>query len=293
MSNPGIPKPQFMAESSAESSESFGELLSQYDKSHSRKSEDGGKQLLGTVIVVSSDSVFLDIGFKSEGILPLAVLQGAGETVKPGDKLRVSVKGRDPEGYYQLTRAKVERPRDWSALEKAFADKATIVGTVTGVIKGGLSVDIGVRAFMPASRSGAHDAAEMEKLVEQEILCRIIKLDVAEEDVVVDRRAVAEEEERTVQERRYSEMKEGDNVTGTVRSLTDYGAFVDLGGVDALLHVSDIAWSRVGKPADVLSVGQQIEARVLKISNDSGKAAHFRGFEAVAAASLGRRRRKI
>jgi small subunit ribosomal protein S1 len=271
MSNPGIPKPQFMAESSAESSESFGELLSQYDKSHSRKSEDGGKQLLGTVIVVSSDSVFLDIGFKSEGILPLAVLQGAGETVKPGDKLRVSVKGRDPEGYYQLTRAKVERPRDWSALEKAFADKATIVGTVTGVIKGGLSVDIGVRAFMPASRSGAHDAAEMEKLVEQEILCRIIKLDVAEEDVVVDRRAVAEEEERTVQERRYSEMKEGDNVTGTVRSLTDYGAFVDLGGVDALLHVSDIAWSRVGKPADVLSVGQQIEARVLKISNDSGK----------------------
>ncbi len=271
MSNPGIPKSQFVAESSAESDESFGDLLSQYDKSHSRKSEDGSKQLLGTVIVVSGDSVFLDIGFKSEGILPLAVLQSAGETVKPGDKLRVSVKGRDPEGYYQLTRAKVERPRDWSALEKAFADKTTIVGTVTGVIKGGLSVDVGVRAFMPASRSGAHDAAEMEKLVEQEILCRIIKLDVAEEDVVVDRRAVVEEEERSVQERRYSEMKEGDIVTGTIRSLADYGAFVDLGGVDALLHVSDIAWSRVSKPADVLSVGQQVEAKVLKITNDSGK----------------------
>ena len=98
--------------------------------------------------------------------------------MKAGDKLLVSVKGRDPEGYYELTRAKVERPKDWSALEKAFADKATIVGTVTGVIKGGLSVDVGVRAFMPASRSGARDAAEMEKLVEQEILCRIIKLDV-------------------------------------------------------------------------------------------------------------------
>src|SRR5271155_4497458 len=271
MSNPGVPESQLTAESVAETGESFGDLLSQYDKSHSRKGQGAGKQLLGTVIVVTADSVFLDIGFKSEGILPLAALQGAGETVKPGDKLPVSVKGRDPEGYYQLTRAKVERPKDWSALEKAFADKSTIVGTVTGVIKGGLSVDVGVRAFMPASRSGARDAAEMEKMVEQEILCRIIKLDVTEEDVVVDRRAVVEEEERSVKERRYSEIKEGDIVTGTVRSLTDYGAFVDLGGVDALLHVSDIAWNRIGKAADVLSVGQQIEARVLKITNDSGK----------------------
>ena len=271
MSNPSIPESKTTPESAAAPEESFGDLLSQYEKSHSHKTEDGGKQLVGTVIVVTGDSVFLDIGFKSEGILPLAVLQGAGETVKPGDKLPVSVTGRDPEGYYQLTRAKVERPKDWAALEKAFADKATIVGTVTGVIKGGLSVDVGVRAFMPASRSGTHDAAEMEKLVEQEILCRIIKLDVTEEDVVVDRRAVAEEEDRSVKERRYAEMKEGDTVSGTVRTLTDYGAFVDLGGVDALLHVSDIAWSRVNKVADVLSVGQPIEARVLKITNDSGK----------------------
>ncbi len=271
MSNPGIPRSQFVAESSAESDESFGDLLSQYDKSHSRKSEDGSKQLLGTVIVVSGDSVFLDIGFKSEGILPLTAFQSAGETAKRGDKLLVSVKGRNPEGYYELTRAKVERPKDWSALEKAFAEKATIVGTVTGVIKGGLSVDVGVRAFMPASRSGARDAAEMEKMVEQEILCRIIKLDVTDEDVVVDRRAVAEEEERSVKDRRYAEMKEGDTVTGTVRTLTDYGAFVDLGGVDALLHVSDIAWSRVNKAADVLSVGQSIEVKVLKVAADSDK----------------------
>jgi len=95
-------------------------------------------------------------------------------------------------------------------------------------------VNVGVRAFMPASRSGVRDAAEMEKMVEQEILCRIIKLDVADEDVVVDRRAVLEEEERSAKDRRYAEMKEGDTVSGTVRSLTDYGAFVDLGGVDAL-----------------------------------------------------------
>jgi small subunit ribosomal protein S1 len=254
-----------------DTTESFSELFSEYEKSHTHARDNGGKQLEGTVIAISADSVIFDIGFKSEGILPLADFENAGEIVKPGNKLLVSVKGRNPEGYYELTRAKVERPKDWAALEKAFADKATIVGTVTGVIKGGFSVDIGVRAFMPASRSGVRDTADMEKLVEQEILCRIIKLDVADEDVVVDRRAVLEEEERSTKQRRYSEMKEGDTVSGTVRSLTDYGAFVDLGGVDALLHVSDIAWSRVNKAADVLSVGQQIEAKVLKISTDADK----------------------
>jgi small subunit ribosomal protein S1 len=145
-----------------------------------------------------------------------------------------------------------------------------IVGTVTGVVKGGLTVDVGVRAFMPGSRSGARDAAEMEGLVGQEIRCRIIKLDAAEEDVVVDRRAVSEEEERSTKERRYAEIKEGDVVSGTVRSLMDYGAFVDIGGVDGLLHISDIAWTRVEKPTDVLTVGQQVDAKVLKIE-PSGK----------------------
>ena len=136
---------------------------------------------------------------------------------------------------------------------------------VTAVVKGGVSVDVGVRAFMPASRSGARDAAEMEKLVGQEISCRIIKLEVADEDVVVDRRAVLEEEERASKDKRYSEIKEGETVQGVVRSLADYGAFVDVGGVDALLHVADISWGRVNKPADALTVGQQIEAKVLKV----------------------------
>jgi len=249
----------------AESTESFEDILSQYEKSHSRRAEDGSKQIQGTVVAVSAESVFLDIGYKSEGVLPLTAFPGADEVPKPGDKFPVSVKGRDPEGYYQLSRTKVSRPADWSALEQAFAQKATIMGTVTAVVKGGLSVDVGVRAFLPASRSGTRDAAELEKLVGQEIRCRITKLDVTDEDVVVDRRAVAEEEERSVKERRYSEMTEGETVHGTVRSLTEYGAFVDIGGVDGLLHVSDIAWGRINKPEDVLSVGQEIEVSVLKI----------------------------
>ncbi len=256
-------------EAAPESGESFGAIFSEYEQSHSRKGEGGGRQIEGTVIAVSADSVFVDIGYKTEGVLPLAIFQTGNEAVKPGDQLLVGVKGRNLEGYYELSRFKVEQPRDWSALEQAFASKAIIAGTVTGVVKGGVSVDVGVRAFMPASRSGARDAADLERLVGQEIRCRIIKLDVGDEDVVVDRRAVTEEEDRSNKERRYSELKEGETVHGEVRSLTGYGAFVDIGGVDALLHVGDISWSRVSNPEDVLSVGQQIEARVLKI--DSAK----------------------
>src|ERR1700678_745576 len=222
MSNPAVPESQ----PSTETRESFSCLLLQYEKSHARKGEGGGKQLEGTVIAVSADSVYLDIGFKSEGIMPLAAFQSAGETVKPGDKLLVSVKGRDPEGYYQLTRTKVERPKDWSALEKAFAEKATIVGTVTGVIKGGLAVDVGVRAFMPASRSGARDVPEMQTMVGQEIACRVIKLDTEKEDVVVDRRVVMEEERARAKEEVVSHLEVGAVVQGLVRSLLDYGAFV-------------------------------------------------------------------
>src|ERR1700674_191973 len=264
MSSPNIPESRPINEPN----ESFKDILSQFEQSKSRKPEETRKGREGTVIAITADSVLVDIGFKTEGILPLAAFQSAGETVKAGDKLVVSIKGRDPEGYYELTLGKIERPKDWASLEKAFTEKTTIVGTVTGVVKGGLSVDMGVRAFMPASRSGARDAAEMEKLVEQEIRCRIIKLDEAEEDVVVDRRVVAEEEERGVKERRFSEVKEGTTVTGTVRSLTDYGAFIDIGGVDALLHVSDISRSRISRPADVLSVGQEVEVKVLKIDSE-------------------------
>lgn len=264
MPNPETPETQPVSEST----ESFGDILSQFQKSHSRKTE-GSKQLQGTVIAVNAESVFFDIGYKSEGILPLSALQA--ETLKTGDKALVTVKGRDLDGYYELSLFKVERPMDWSALEKALADKTSVLGTVTGIIKGGFSVDVGVRAFMPASRSGVRDAADMEKLVGQEIRCRIIKLDVTDEDVVVDRRAVAEEEERSAKDKFYSQIKEGETVSGTVRTLTDYGAFVDLGGVDALLHVSDIAWGRVNKPADVLSVGQQVEVKVLKIASEGDK----------------------
>jgi small subunit ribosomal protein S1 len=251
----------------AESGPSFGELLSQFEQSH--RPEPGSKQLTGTVISIGADAVYLDIGYKTEGVLPRTAFRDNAESVKAGDTFHVSVKGRNAEHYYELSLARVAQPRDWTQLEEAFAQKLTIPGTVTGVVKGGLSVDVGVRAFLPASRSGTRDAAEMEKLVGQEITCRITQLDVADENVIVDRRAVLEEQALAAGQSQLAALKEGDTVRGTVSRLASFGAFVDLGGIDGLLHVSDMAWSRVANPEDVVEVGQAVEVKVLKIDRET------------------------
>ena len=261
------PEPQAEPTPNTDATESFGALLSQFEQSH--KADAGAKQLEGIVVSLDAESVFLDIGYKVEGVLPRSAFKENAEGVKPGDKFPVSVKGRNEERYYILSLTRVSQPKDWASLETAFVEKAAIVGTVTAVVKGGLSVDVGVRAFMPASRSGVRDAAEMEKLVGTDITCRIIKLDVADEDVVVDRRAIVEEQALVQQASQYAAMQEGDVVNGTVRSLTTFGAFVDLGGIDGLLHISDLAWTRVSAPEDVLTVGQELQVKVLKIDPES------------------------
>lgn len=249
---------------------SFGELLSAFDREHTHRAK--SKQLEGTVVSLTADQVILDVGYKMEGVLPRSDFENNAESVHPGDAFPVSITGRNEEGYYALSRFRVAQPRDWSALELAFAEKTAVSGTVTEVVKGGLSVDIGVRAFMPASRSGTRDAAELEALVGQPITCRITKLEVADENVVVDRRVVLEEQARGALNERRAALKEGDTVTGTVRTLMPYGAFVAIEpGLDGLLHISDISHARVAKPEDVLSVGEQLTLRVLKIDPGTGK----------------------
>lgn len=256
------------AEPAAEPVENFGDLLAQFEKTHKHKTE-AGPTLQGTVVSISAEQVFLDVGYKIEGVLPLSAF--GKDAVKSGDVIPVSITGRNEEGYYQLSRFKVAQPKDWSALQAAFDQKVAVAGTVIEVVKGGARVDVGVRAFMPASRSGTRDAAELEALVGQQITCRITKLDVADEDVVVDRRVVLEEQAMVAAEGRYSGLQEGDVISGTVRTLMPYGAFVDLGGVDGLLHVSDISWTRISKPEDVLSVGDKLEVKILKIDRDTKK----------------------
>src|SRR5580658_9940716 len=253
---------------------SFADALSAFERSHTHRAET--KQLEGTVVSLTPDQVVLDIGYKIEGVLPRSAFENNAENVKRGDKFPVSITGRNEEGYYELSRFRVAQPRDWSALERAFAEKIAVAGTVTALIKGGLSVDVGVRAFMPASRSGTRDAAELEALVGQQITCRITKLDITEEDVVVDRRVVLEEQSRGAAQSLRAALSVGDTVTGTVRTLMPYGAFVSIGGpessgIDGLLHISDISLSRINKPEDVLTVGQELTLRILKIDPDTGK----------------------
>jgi small subunit ribosomal protein S1 len=253
-----------------EPAESFADMLSAFDREHTHRA--ATKQLEGTVVSLTADQVILDIGYKMEGVLPRSAFENNAESVHPGDAFPVSITGRNEEGYYTLSRFRVAQPRDWSGLEHAYAEKIAVSGTVTELVKGGLSVDIGVRAFMPASRSGTRDAAELEALVGQPITCRITKLDVADENVVVDRRVVLEEQARGALNKRRAALKEGDTVTGTVRTLMPYGAFVEIEpGLDGLLHISDISRARVAKAEDVLSVGEQLTLRVLKIDPATGK----------------------
>jgi len=266
---------------------SFADILNEFEQSHKvtrqtaakpgkgrgKRQTSGTRALRGTVVGISGDFVLVDYGAKSEGVLPSFDLRDAegNLTVKRGDTFDVTVTGYNNEGMAKLSRIAGPRPQDWDSLARAFQDKEIIAGRVTGAVKGGLTVDVGTRAFLPASRSGVRDASDMEKLVGQEIRCRIIKLDVDDEDVVVDRRSVMEEEADQVRRNTLESLEEGAVIQGTVRSLASYGAFIDIGGVDGLLHVGDISWSRVNDPSTALSVGEVLDLKVLKVDKQAGK----------------------
>ena len=279
------------SEQSEESNEkSFEDILNEFETaSHapqqdSRRSGGSGRgrgkgraparpPLLGTVVGVSEDYVLVDYGAKSEGVISSSDLRNPGGdfTIKVGDTFNVAITGFNKEGMATLSRVVGPRPRDWEGLARAFENKDIVAGRVSGMVKGGFTVDVGARAFLPASRCGIRDSAEMEKLVGQEIRCRIIKLDVDDEDVVLDRRSVVEEEAAQLRRTVIETLQEGSVVRGTVRSLAQYGAFVDIGGIDGLLHVGDLTWSRVADPASELSVGDVLDLKVLKVDKQAGK----------------------
>jgi small subunit ribosomal protein S1 len=257
--------PSVSPDTSAASEEaSFADILSNFEQQH--RDEHDGQTITGTVISCGPETILVDIGRKIEGSLALAKWRETEpEEPKPGMHVAVSVGPRNTEGYYELSTIKIERPKDWSGLQAAFAAKQNIAGTVLEQVKGGFRVDIGVRAFMPASRSGVREADEMPKLVGQEIQCRITKLDTEKEDVVVDRRVVLEEEQSQRRDKRFSGLQEGSVVHGKVRNVMDFGAFVDLGGIDGLLHVMDMSYTRIGKAGDAVKVGDELEVKILKV----------------------------
>ena len=265
----GVP-PSSEPEGAAE--ESFSDLLDQFERQQEKPAFREGGVLTGTIVSARDDGVFVDIGRKSEAFLPLENRSEKDEDseLRVGDSVDISITGRSPDGYLLLSRVLAERPQNWAQFEWAFSTGAAVAGTVTEAIKGGLAVDVGVRAFMPASRSGIKDSSELEKLVGTEIRCRIIQLDVDDENVIVDRRVLLEEEKERQREEAIARLEPGAVVQGTVRNIRDFGAFLDLGGVDALLHAKDLSWDRTSDVSAVLSEGDSLEVKVLKIE-DSGK----------------------
>lgn len=249
----------------------FGDILAAFE---TKESDSESGLVKGHVLRITPEGAYVDVGRKTDGLLSIEYLpQKQGQIqLELGQQLEVTINGRTEDGYYRLATTRVEVPKDWSALEEAFEKKLTISGVVKEVIKGGMRVEVaGERAFMPASRSGARDVADMAKLVGQTIECRITKLDKEKEDLVVDRRVILEELSAQRKQEAFGAIQEGQVLQGRVRTLTDFGAFVSLGDVDGLLHVSDMSWTRVSKPSEVVSEGQEIEVKVLKVNRESRK----------------------
>lgn len=216
----------------------------------------------GRVLKISGGSVFIDVGYKSDGVAPLEEFPGG---VNPGDVVQVMVEsGRTSEGYVHLSHEKASRLKIWDHLEKAMEDQLTLSGRVLARVKGGLSVDVGVRAFMPGSQIDPRPVRNADQFVGQDVPVKIVKLNRKRGNAVVSRKAAVQEEVDARKSVTLEHLHEGAVVTGTVKNLTEYGAFIDLGGIDGLLHVTDISHGRIAHPSEVLNAGDEITVQVLK-----------------------------
>jgi small subunit ribosomal protein S1 len=224
--------------------------------------------LQGKVVGITAKDVIVDFGYKSEGLVPLDQFQSpSGEvSVKVGDPVDVMIDhaGEQPEGYVLLSHTRAARLRIWDNLEKAYQEQLVISGRVLGRVKGGLAVDVGIKAFMPGSQADPRPVHNLDSLVGQDIPVKIIKLNRRRGNVVVSRKTAVEEEITVRKSATLENLGEGSVVTGIVKNLTEYGAFIDLGGIDGLLHVTDISYGRVTHPSELLHVGDEVTVKVLK-----------------------------
>src|SRR5580693_377150 len=223
--------------------------------------------LEGRVLKISNSDVFIDVGYKSDGVAPIAQFTDAdgAVTVHPGDLVEVMIEsGRTSEGYVVLSHEKAARLKIWDNLEKALNEQLTISGLVIDRVKGGLSVDVGVVAFMPGSQVDVRPVRNIEQYVGQNIPVKLVKLNRKRGNVVVSRKLAVKEEVDARKTITLDGLHEGAVLTGTVKNLTEYGAFIDLGGIDGLLHVTDMSYGRVTHPSEILHVGDEITVKVLK-----------------------------
>src|SRR4026208_237445 len=239
----------------------YARLLDLYDSSFRSSGE--GEVGKVTVLKVTASEVIVDVGYKSEGIIQVdEFLDENGEvTVQPGDIVDVLLeRTEDREGYVVLSREKAEKMKIWDEVEKAYAERKVVIGRVIERIKGGLAVDIGVRAFLPGSQIDVRPVRNLDALRGQELRMRVIKVNKKRGNIVLSRKVLLEEENAEKKTPPLHTLAEGKVLKGTVKNMTDYGAFIDLGGIDGLLHITDMSWGRVGHHSAVFQAGGQGEA---------------------------------
>jgi small subunit ribosomal protein S1 len=227
-----------------------------------------GKVVSGTVIQLSKDFAVVDIGYKSEGQVPIAefvLVPGSEPAVKVGDRVEVLVESRENDtGMVVLSKEKADKMRIWDEISAACERDELVEGVIVGRVKGGLSVDIGVKAFLPGSQVDIRPVRNLDKLIGEKFKFKVIKFNKKRGNIVLSRRVLLEKEREELKKETLKNLKEGAILKGVVKNLTDYGAFIDLGGIDGLLHVTDMSWGRIGHPSEMFEVGQEVRVVVLK-----------------------------
>ncbi|MEW6574071.1 MAG: bifunctional 4-hydroxy-3-methylbut-2-enyl diphosphate reductase/30S ribosomal protein S1 [Bacillota bacterium] len=273
----GASTPDWIIEEVERRMKEFGENAQEEMQAAEVKTLRGGDIVKGVVVEINQDEVLVDVGAKSEGVVPLRELScceitSPHDVVSVGDEIDVwVVKAEDSEGRIILSKGRADAEKAWGELQKAYESGTPVGGTVREVVKGGLIVNLGVRAFLPASLVERGYVENLSKYVGQKVTCKIIEFNRARKKVVLSRKAVLEEEYQQKRKDTLASIQEGSVVKGVVRRLTSFGAFVDIGGIDGLLHVSEISWHRVNHPGEVLSVGDEIEVKVVKIDWENEK----------------------
>jgi len=253
------------------SAESMGELIDHYPTPQEQAAEQ--REIEGRVVAISELGVAVDIGAKSEGLIPAQEFSDNNAAPLPaiGEMVPVERLGQEKDGYILLSYQKPRRRAIWKKIEESFRTKANIEAKVVDLIKGGLVVDIGIRAFLPASQVDVKPQSNLESLKDQAVTVRVIKMNRKRGNVVVSRRAILEEENDAKKQQVMASLTEGQVLHGRVKNITDYGAFVDLGGVDGLLHITDLSWGRLKHPSEAVKVGDDVEVQVLRFDKEKGR----------------------
>jgi small subunit ribosomal protein S1 len=250
--------------------EEFERQLDMYEVSFKNFAE--GEVVKGVVLQVSASEVIVDVGYKSEGIIPIEEFRDETGTIsiKAGDIVDVLLeKTEDKEGYVVLSKEKAEKMKVWDDVERAYQERRVVTGRVIERVKGGLAVDIGVRAFLPGSQVDLRPVRNLDSLRGQELRMRVIKVNKKRGNIVLSRKAVLEEENAEKKRDTLETLEEGKVLMGVVKNITEYGAFVDLGGIDGLLHITDMSWGRINHPSEVLNVGDEVKVQVLKFDRET------------------------